>query len=220
VLGFRNRLHPHLQVRVEPRTEMGRIYSAAQPASIGDFAGLHLLADRPARACTNRGLSANGIIEIRPEDPRQPDVQALLDQSDSHFRALYPAESNHLVSADVLGTDRAVFLAARRNGELLGSIALLAIAPGHAEMKRMFVRADVRGIGLRRRLLNALEEVACHQNIARISLETGIKQSEAIGLYRAFGYQDCSPFGDYKDDPLSLFMTKSLRPLTKIDSEF
>jgi hypothetical protein len=44
--------------------------------------------------------------------------------------------------------------------------------------------------------------------------------SEAIGLYRAFGYQDCSPFGDYKDDPLSLFMTKSLRPLTKIDSEF
>ena len=41
-----------------------------------------------------------------------------------------------------------------------------------------------------------------------------------VGLYRAFGYQDCSPFGDYKDDPLSLFMTKSLRPLRKIDSEF
>ena len=151
-------------------------------------------------------------VAIRPEDPRQPDVQALLDQSDDYLRALYPAESNHLVSADVLATDRAVFLAARRDGELLGSIALLVIAPGHAEMKRMFVRVGARGMGLGRRLLNALEEVACHRSITRISLETGIKQSEAIGLYRASGYRDCPPFGDYKADPLSLFMTKSLLP--------
>jgi putative acetyltransferase len=140
----------------------------------------------------------------------QPDVQALLSQSDDYFRALYPAESNHLVSADVLGTHRAVFLAARCDGELLGSIALLVIAPRHAEMKRMFVRAEMRGIGLGRRLLNALEEVACHRGITRISLETGIKESEAIELYRSSGYQDCPPFADYKDDPLSLFMTKSL----------
>ena len=82
-------------------------------------------------------------------------------------------------------------------------------------MKRMFVRVEARGIGLGRRLLNALEDVARHRSITRISLETGIKQSEAIGLYRACGYQDCPPFGDYKDDPLSLFMTKSLQPLSK-----
>ena len=113
---------------------------------------------------------------------------------------------------DVLGTHRAVFLAACRDGELLESIALLVIALGQAEMKRMFVRADARGIGLGRRLLNALEEVACHRGITRISLETGIKQPEAIGLYRASGYQDCPPFGDYKADPLSLFMTKNLSP--------
>jgi putative acetyltransferase len=147
-------------------------------------------------------------------------VQALLNQSDEYLRALYPAESNHLVSAGVLGTDPAVFLAARRDGELLGSIALLVIAPGHAEMKRMFVRAETRGIGLGRRLLNALEEVACHRSIARISLETGIKQSEAIGLYRASGYQDCPPFGDYKSDPLSLFMTKSLPPWPRAETYF
>jgi putative acetyltransferase len=156
-------------------------------------------------------------VEIRPEDPRQPDVQALLRQSDATFQALYPAESNHLVSADVLGTHPAVFLAARRDGALLGSIALLLIAPGHAEMKRMFVRAEARGFGLGRRLLHALEQVACDRNITRMSLETGIKQSEAIGLYRACGYQDCPPFGDYKADPLSLFMTKSLRPRSKAE---
>jgi putative acetyltransferase len=61
-------------------------------------------------------------------------------------------------------------------------------------------------------LLKALEEVARHRSILRISLETGIKQPEAIGLYRACGYQDCPPFGDYEGDPLSLFMTKNLSP--------
>jgi len=170
----------------------------------------------PHNGCSQdrqRGVAVSDQnIDIRPEDPRQADVEALLGQSDDYFRAMYPAESNHLVSADVLGTDRAVFLTARRDGELLGSIALLVIAPGHAEMKRMFVRTEFRGIGLGRRLLNALEEVACHRSIRRISLETGIKQLEAIGLYRTSGYQDCPPFGDYKSDPLSLFMTKSLTP--------
>src|ERR1700748_747381 len=157
----------------------------------------------------DRGAAVSyGNIDIRPEDPRQPDVQALLSQSDDYMRALYPAESNHMVPADVLATQQAIFLAARRDGELLGSIALLMIAPGHAEMKRMFVRTEARGIGLGRRLLNALEEVARHRSIIRISLETGIKQPEAIGLYRASGYQDCPPFGDYTYDPLSLFMTK------------
>ena len=153
-----------------------------------------------------------GNIDIRPEDPRQPDVQALLSQSDDYMRALYPAESNHMVPADVLATQRAIFLAARRDGELLGSIALLMIAPGHAEMKRMFVRAEARGLGLGRRLLNTLEQTARDRGITRISLETGFKQSEAISLYRACGYQDCPPFADYTDDPLSLFMTKSLPP--------
>ena len=151
-------------------------------------------------------------VDIRPEDPRQPDVQALLCQSDDYLRALYPDESNHLVSADVLATHPAVFLAARRDGELLGSIALLVIAPGHAEMKRMFVRSEARRMGLGRRLLNALEQVARGRGITRISLETGIKQPEAIGLYRTADYQDCLPFGGYEADPLSHFMTKNLQP--------
>jgi putative acetyltransferase len=76
----------------------------------------------------------------------------------------------------------------------------------------MFVRIEARGVGLGRRLLQALEDAARRQNIDRISLETGIRQPEAIGLYRASGYQDCPPFGTYQHDPLSLFMTKRLQP--------
>ncbi|MCC8959175.1 GNAT family N-acetyltransferase [Bradyrhizobium sp. Pear77] len=149
-------------------------------------------------------------ISIAPEDPRQPDVRQLIDLSDAHMQALYPPDSNHLAAVETLADADTVFLVARRDGEVLGSIAFRLIAPGHAEMKRMFVRADARGHGLGRRVLEALEDAARDRRIARISLETGIRQPEAIGLYRAAGYQECPPFGDYAPDPLSLFMTKRL----------
>ncbi|KWV59093.1 GCN5 family acetyltransferase [Bradyrhizobium macuxiense] len=150
-------------------------------------------------------------ISIAPEDPRQPELRRLIALSDAYMQALYPAESNHLIDVDTLAAPGAVFLVARRDGEALGSIAFRIIAPDHAEMKRMFVRSEARGFGLGRRLLHALEDVARRQGIDRISLETGIRQPEAIGLYRASGYRDCPPFGSYAADPLSLFMTKRLR---------
>jgi putative acetyltransferase len=151
-------------------------------------------------------------ISIGPEGPRQAEVRRIIAESGAYLQALYPSESNHLVDVDALAAPDAVFLVARRNEELLGSIAFRIIAPGHAEIKRMFVRAEARGIGVGRRLLEALEDAARQRSVDRISLETGIKQPEAIGLYRASGYQDCPPFGTYSHDPLSLFMTKRLLP--------
>src|SRR5215470_8606496 len=175
---------------------------------LGDSWGAHVMLTSPAGG-PEMGKTA---VDIGPQDPRQADVLRMFAESDAYLQALYPPESNHLVDVDALAASDAVFLVARRNGELLGSIAFQIIGPGHAEMKRMFVRTEARGIGLGRRLLRALEDVARHRGITRISLETGIKESEAIGLYRSSGYQDCPPFGDYKYDPLSLFMTKSVSP--------
>ena len=151
-------------------------------------------------------------ISIEPEDPRQADVRRIIAESGAYLQTLYPSESTHVVEVDAPAAPDAVFLAASRDGELLGSIALRIIAPGHAEIKRMFVRAEARGHGVGRRLLEALENAARRRNIERISLETGIRQPEAIGLYRASGYRDCPPFGTYTPDPLSLFMTKFLQP--------
>lgn len=124
--------------------------------------------------------------------------------------ALYPAESNHLVDAEALATEGVVFLVARRAGKAMGTVAYRPLDDGHAEMKRMFVDASARGLGLGRRLLVALEAEARTRGVRRISLETGISQPEAIGLYRAAGYVDCAPFADYRPDPFSLFMTKAL----------
>jgi putative acetyltransferase len=163
-----------------------------------------------AHVARSRSEMNTSAISIRAEDPRQADIRNIIAESDALMQALYPAESNHLVDADELAGAGAMFLVARRDGEALGSIAYRLIAPGHAEMKRLFVRGEARGVGLGRRLLNALEDAARAHGIERISLETGVKQGEAIGLYRACGYQDCPPFAAYQHDPLSLFMTKRL----------
>ena len=149
-------------------------------------------------------------ISIGPEDPRQADVRRIIAESGAYLQALYPSESNHVIDVDALAAPDAVFLVARRNQEILGSIAFRIIAPGHAEVKRMFVQQEARGNGIGRRLLAALEDAARRRNVDRVSLETGIRQPEAIALYHASGYCDCQPFGTYRDDPLSLFMTKRL----------
>jgi putative acetyltransferase len=59
-------------------------------------------------------------------------------------------------------------------------------------------------------LMTVLEDEARVLGFKFARLETGISQPEALGLYRALGYADRAPFGDYKLDPLSVFMEKTL----------
>jgi putative acetyltransferase len=79
-----------------------------------------------------------------------------------------------------------------------------------AEIKRMFVDPEARGLKIASRLMNALEALAAERKLVAIQLETGIYQPEAIALYRKYGYVEIEPFGSYQPDPLSLFMEKRL----------
>jgi GNAT superfamily N-acetyltransferase len=81
---------------------------------------------------------------------------------------------------------------------------------GDAELKRMFVVADMRGRGLARRILAALEDDARAAGRTRMVLETGTKQPEAIALYTSCGYEPCKKFGYYRDHPESLCYAKAL----------
>ncbi|MFF7748762.1 GNAT family N-acetyltransferase [Streptomyces sp. NPDC007971] len=69
---------------------------------------------------------------------------------------------------------------------------------GDAELKRMFVIDRMRGHGLARRILAALEEDARTAGRVRMVLETGTKQPEAIALYASSGYEPCAKFGYYR----------------------
>ena len=155
-------------------------------------------------------MTAADAVTIRPEDPRQPDVQALIAGLDAYVTQLYPAESNHLLDVETLAGPDICFLVARVNERAIGCGALRRHDDELGEIKRMYVDPRVRGRAIGRRLLQALETEAVRQSLARVALETGVSQPEAIALYRRAGFRDCPPFAGYKPDPLSLFMMKEL----------
>jgi putative acetyltransferase len=149
-------------------------------------------------------------VTIAIEPVRQPDVVRLLALSDAYMAALYPAESNHMVDIDDLEIRGTSFFVARVDGEIMGCCALTRAPDGTGEIKRLFVAAQARGLSIGRRLMEAVEHEARRSNLLAIRLETGTLQPEAIALYRRLGYADIPPFGDYQDDPLSVFMEKRL----------
>lgn len=149
-------------------------------------------------------------VTITLEPPRQPEIMRLLDMSDAYAASLYPAESNHLVDLSTLEQPSVSFFVARNDGVAVGCAALVEAGDGTAEIKRMFVDPEARGLGAASRLMDKLEEQATKSGLKAIRLETGICQPEAIGLYRKYGYVEIEPFGSYQPDPLSLFMEKRL----------
>src|SRR5690606_27921009 len=68
------------------------------------------------------------------------------------------------------------------------------------ELKRMYVRPAFRGRGLSRLVLTELERIAVERGMARLVLETGVRQPEAIALYRSVGYRRIANYGPYADE--------------------
>ena len=147
-------------------------------------------------------------VTIEKEPPRQPGVLRLLEQSDAYAQSLYPAESNHLVDVSTLEKPSVSFFVARHEGRIAGCCALVDAGDGSAEIKRMFVDPQARGLKIGRKLLEHLEGHGRDAGLSAIRLETGIYQPEAIGLYKTAGYVEIGPFGSYQPDPYSLFMEK------------
>ncbi|MET9804600.1 GNAT family N-acetyltransferase [Streptomyces sp. NPDC006368] len=81
---------------------------------------------------------------------------------------------------------------------------------GDAEIKRMYVIPEARGLGLARRVLALLEEDARAAGRTRMVLETGTMQPEAIGLYTSSGYEPCAKFGYYRGYDSSRCFAKPL----------
>jgi ribosomal protein S18 acetylase RimI-like enzyme len=68
----------------------------------------------------------------------------------------------------------------------------------------MYVRPAFRGAGYGRMILDHLAEFARSEGIGMLRLETGIHQDAAIRLYERAGFYRVSPFGPYREDPVSL----------------
>ncbi|MCP4943554.1 MAG: GNAT family N-acetyltransferase [Planctomycetaceae bacterium] len=145
-------------------------------------------------------------------DPDSADVQVLIAASDAYYVDLYPAESTHLESCEDLKKANVLFVGCRIDGELVasGAAKILQHDVSYAEIKRVFVIAQHRGKGLSNQIMHYLESELENRGVTLFRLETGIKQPEALGLYRKLGYRERGPFGSYVADPLSVFMEKNV----------
>jgi GNAT superfamily N-acetyltransferase len=84
------------------------------------------------------------------------------------------------------------------DGEAVACGAVRVIAPGTAEVKRMFVAPHVRGRGLGRALLDALERTAVELGCDVARLDSTEPLAEAMALYRSAGYVEIA---DYNRNP-------------------
>lgn len=150
-------------------------------------------------------------MHIALESVDQPDVIRLIDSLDAYQTALYPAESNHLLDIASLKLANVLFAVAR---ESTGSTAMgcgaVVLMGDYGELKRMYVDPLLRGRGIAKAIMQFLEQETAQRQCVVLRLETGIHQAEALGLYERAGYARRARYGDYPDDPLSVFMEKKL----------
>ena len=149
-------------------------------------------------------------MQINIEDPSQPEIVTLLRDGEAHSASLYPAESNHHLPLSALLASNVRFYVARDVGGRAIGTGALVLYGDWAELKRMWVVPEARGRGVSRVMLATLEATARSERIRILRLETGVDSHVALALYQRAGFRRRDPFGDYREDPLSVFMEKDL----------
>lgn len=147
---------------------------------------------------------------ITLERPDTPDAVALIDELESHLASRYPAESRHGFSVEKLLREEVAFFLLRARGIPAACGGIKLFGTEYGEIKRMYVRPQFRGRGFGKLILDHLAEHACGHGVLLLRLETGIHQSEAIGLYERMGFRRIPPFPPYWEDPLSRCYEKRL----------
>ncbi len=152
-------------------------------------------------------------MNIEIDDLTRPEVHALLHEHLQSMYALSPPETVHALDLDKLRNPDITFWSAWEGRLLLGCGALKQLDVAHGEVKSMRTPGSHRRRGAGRAILAHIIGVAKSRAYERLSLETGSMEAfrPAQRLYESFGFTYCGPFGEYVDDPNSVFMTLRLR---------
>jgi len=156
-------------------------------------------------------VNATGV-RVEAASPREPHARALIGELDEYLLDLYPPETNYLLDVEALAAPDVRFFLAYLDGQAAGCAALRRLDADSGEVKRMYVRPEARGRGIGALLLAALDREARAQHLSALYLETGALRPEALGLFERAGFVRCGVFGEYRDDPRSLFYRKALDP--------
>jgi putative acetyltransferase len=157
-------------------------------------------------------MTRDSVVSVERRSLGHPSVRALIDVQQREIAARYGGRfgSGAPPLEEEFEPPNGVFVVAVRDGELLGCGGVCKLEPGVGEIRRMYVVPGVRGTGLGRRLLGALEDEAVALGFTTIRLETGSEQHEAIGLYERSGYRRGPCWGAYVTDPRSRCYEKAL----------
>ena len=152
------------------------------------------------------------MIEVGPGDLDDARIVTLLRHHFDMCHAVTPPGSAHVFDISRLRAADVDFFAAWEDGNLLGVGAVKYLDPRHGEVKSMHTAEAARRRGVAGLILSHIMGVARSRGVTRLSLETGSFGyfAPAVSLYKSAGFSECPPFGDYKPDPNSLFLTLTL----------
>jgi putative acetyltransferase len=153
-----------------------------------------------------------GEYTIREDDLTGPAIAALLRLHLDEMHQWSPPESVHAMPIERLRASDVTFYSVWDGEQLAACGAIKQLDPHHGEIKSMRAHPAYRGKGAGKAVLDHLIAVALARGYDRVSLETGGTDEflPARALYAANGFTPCDPFGDYRPDPFSFFMTRRL----------
>ena len=151
-------------------------------------------------------------MRIVLDDLTGPEIAAFLRAHVEEMRSISPPESTHALDLDGLRVPEVTFWTMRDGEAVAGCGALKRLDDQHAEIKSMRTGAAYKQRGVASSLLRHIIDEAVAGGYRRLSLETGAEDffAPARRLYAKFGFVCCPPFGSYREDPNSVFMTKVL----------
>jgi GNAT superfamily N-acetyltransferase len=138
-------------------------------------------------------------VEVRVCDPYHPHFQVCMDayfaELADRYGAFDPNVSRPLTPEQMVAPAGRLLMAYHHNRSV-GCGALTFLEGGVAAIKRMWVAADYRGLGIGSRILDELERLARSDGARLLRLESRDELHEAVQMYKKFGYREVEPFND------------------------
>ena len=145
-------------------------------------------------------LITTSLVEIRTVDPAGADAKRCLRAyfAELERRSELPFDPSKGISAEPheLRPPAGAFLVAYLRREAIGCAAIKHHPGAPSDIKRMWVAESARGLGIGRRMLGALEQLARDRQAPATRLDTNKALVEAIALYRSSGYREVPAFSD------------------------
>ncbi|WP_110180343.1 GNAT family N-acetyltransferase [Nocardioides solisilvae] len=148
-----------------------------------------------------------------------PDSVRLVEEVQAEYVQRYGGPDEAPIDPSQFEGERGGFYVGYLDGVPVATGAWRQVAPPPgtgpgpvAEVKRMYVAASHRRLGLARQVLAQLEEAAAAAGVRTLVLETGLRQPEAIALYESSGYHVIPGYGYYAEAELSRCFGKDLAP--------